>query len=102
MADQTKYAPVSPYLAVHDGYGALEFYKTAFAAEVRESIEWHGRLGHATLYVNGGEIMLSDESDEAVTGVRSPGRWAARVPPSRWRWTTSTRGSSARWPRAAR
>jgi PhnB protein len=72
VADQTRYAPVSPYLSVHDGYGALEFYKQAFAADVRESFEWQGRLGHATIYVNGGEIMLSHESDEAITGVRSP------------------------------
>jgi PhnB protein len=72
MAEPTRYAPVSPYLAVDDGFGALEFYKKAFAADVRETYPWEGRLGHATLYVNGGEIMLSDEFDEAITGVRSP------------------------------
>ena len=58
---EQKYAPVSAYLMVHDGNGALDFYKRAFAAEVRETYPYEGKLGHATLLINGGEIMLSDE-----------------------------------------
>ena len=67
-----KYAPVSPYLMVDDGNGALDFYRRAFAAEVVETYPYEGKLGHATLVINGGEIMLSDEFPEAMTGVRSP------------------------------
>jgi PhnB protein len=31
-----------------------------------------GKLGHATLKINGSNVMLSDEFPEHVTGVRSP------------------------------
>ncbi len=72
MAEQ-QYAPVSPYLMVNDGYNALEFYKRAFAAEVIETYDAEGKLGHATLAVNGGQIMISDEYPEEMTGVRR--RW---------------------------
>ena len=76
MAEQqgetNTYAPVGVYLMVHDGNGALEFYKRAFDAEVTEIYPWEGRLGHATLKINGGEVMLSDEFDEKITGTRSP------------------------------
>lgn len=67
-----QHAPIGIYLMVHDGSAALEFYKRAFDAEVTETYPHEGKLGHATLKVNGGEVMLSDEFDEAVTGVRSP------------------------------
>ncbi len=70
--DTTKYAPVGLYLMVHDGAAALDFYKRAFAAEVTEEYPYEGKLGHATLKINGGEVMLSDEFDEAITGTRSP------------------------------
>ena len=70
--DVGKYAPLSIYLMVHDGNAALDFYRRAFAAEVTETYPWEGKLGHATLKINGGEVMLSDEFDEAVTGTRSP------------------------------
>jgi PhnB protein len=71
-ADVSKYAPVSVYLMVHDGNAALDFYRRAFAAEVTETYPYEGKLGHATLKINGGDVMLSDEFPEAVTGVRSP------------------------------
>jgi PhnB protein len=70
--DVKKYSPVSVYLMVHDGNAALEFYKRAFAADVTETYPWEGKLGHATLRVNGSDVMLSDEFPEAMTGVRSP------------------------------
>jgi len=77
MADKQEstpgqYAPIGIYLMVHDGYAALEFYQRAFGAEVSEEYPYEGKLGHATLKINGGEVMLSDEFDEAVTGTRSP------------------------------
>ncbi len=70
--DTSQYAPLSVYLMVHDGNGALEFYKRAFDAEVTETYPWEGKLGHATLKINGGEVMLSDEFPEEITGTRSP------------------------------
>jgi PhnB protein len=70
--DARKYSPVSVYLMVHDGNAALDFYKRAFGAEVVETYPWEGKLGHATLTVNGSDVMLSDEFPEAITGVRSP------------------------------
>ena len=71
-ADTSQYAPLSVYLMVHDGNGALDFYQRAFGAEVTETYPWEGKLGHATLKINGGEVMLSDEFDEKITGTRSP------------------------------
>ena len=69
---ETASAPVAVYLMVDRGNDALAFYQQAFAAEVTETYPWEGKLGHATLKINGGEVMLSDEFPEAVTGVRSP------------------------------
>ena len=70
--DTSQYAPLSVYLMVDRGAEALEFYKTAFGAEVTETYPWEGKLGHANLRINGGDVMLSDEFPEVVTGVRSP------------------------------
>lgn len=67
-----KYSPVSVYLMVNDGDAALDFYRRAFAAEVTEKYPFEGKLGHATLRVNGNDVMLSDEFPEEMTGVRSP------------------------------
>jgi PhnB protein len=67
-----KYSPVVPYLMVNDGNAALDFYRRAFAANVVETYPWEGKLGHATLVINGGQVMLSDEFPESITGVRSP------------------------------
>jgi uncharacterized glyoxalase superfamily protein PhnB len=73
MSENTKkYSPVSVYLMVDDGNAALEFYRLAFAADVTETYPYEGKLGHATLTVNGTDVMLSDEFPEAITGVRSP------------------------------
>ena len=73
MAEEArKYSPVSVYLMVNDGNAALDFYRRAFAADVIETYPWEGKLGHATLSVNGADVMLSDEFPEAMTGTRSP------------------------------
>ena len=69
---EKKYSPVSVYLMVNDGNAALEFYRRAFGADVTETYPYEGKLGHATLTVNGGDVMLSDEFPEEITGVRSP------------------------------
>lgn len=76
MADPAAhdYSSVSPYLMVDRGTEAVEFYKQAFAAEVVETYPHEGRLGHATLRINGGDVMLSDEFPEyqAMVGTKSP------------------------------
>jgi PhnB protein len=70
--NEQKYSPVAVYLMVNDGNAALDFYKRAFAANVTETYPYEGKLGHATLRINGSDVMLSDEFPEAMTGVRSP------------------------------
>ena len=66
------YSPVSVYLMVHDGNAALDFYRRAFAADVTETYPYEGKLGHATLRINGSDVMLSDEFPENIAGTRSP------------------------------
>ena len=59
------YPPLSPYLMVKRGPEALDWYARAFDAKVIERYDMEdGRLGHATLSLNGGSLMLSDEFPE--------------------------------------
>jgi PhnB protein len=58
------YETITPYLAVHDGEAAIEFYKNAFGAE--EVMRMPGQdgkgVGHADLLLFGRmHIMLADE-----------------------------------------
>jgi PhnB protein len=67
--------PVVPYLMVHDGPAALDWYARALGAEVvMRYDEADGRIGHATLSVNGGILYLADEFPEAQDriGSRAP------------------------------
>lgn len=52
---------VVPYLTVHDGPAALEFYAEAFGAEVVERYDDGRRLAHATVVIGEAVIMISDE-----------------------------------------
>ncbi len=63
---------VTPYLAVHDGPAALEFYVAAFGAieTMRVVMDDPGRIGHAEFHVGGARFYLSDEFPEI--GVNSP------------------------------
>lgn len=65
---------VAPYLSVRGGDAAVEFYKTALLAEEIERYDWEGKLGHATLRINNGIVMLADEfpEHEEQIGVISP------------------------------
>lgn len=65
---------VAPYLSVRDGARAIDFYKHAFEAEELERFDWEGKLGHATLRINGGLVMLADEfpEHEAMIGTIAP------------------------------
>jgi len=54
-----------PYLTVHDGAAALEFYAAAFGATVGERYyEPDGRIGFAALTVSDAPVFVSDEVPE--------------------------------------
>lgn len=56
---------LTPYITVHDGAAALDWYRTAFGAE--ETIRYvgdDGRIGHAEFVVAGANVMLSDDYPE--------------------------------------
>lgn len=61
-----EYSPLAPYLKVKGAKQAMDFYKEAFGAKARMVMEAEDkkRLMHATLLINGGELMLSDEFAE--------------------------------------
>ncbi len=64
-------AGLVPYLAVHDGPAALEFYESAFGAEVTLRFDGDdGRVGHADLVIGNDRFFLADEYPEL--GVVSP------------------------------
>jgi len=64
------YGPIIPYLTLSDATAAMEFYKKAFAAEVRDlhHAQDGKRVMHATLIINGGVVMLCDEFPELMGG----------------------------------
>ena len=65
------YPQVSPYLAVDNARGAIEFYGHAFGATERMHMpDPSGRIGHAELLIGDSVVMLSDEYPEM--GVRGP------------------------------
>jgi PhnB protein len=66
MPGEADMQPISPYLTVKDAAAAIEFYKKAFDAveHGRHPAEDGKRLMHASLGINGGEVMLSDEFPE--------------------------------------
>ncbi len=56
---------LTPYIAVHDGAAALDWYTQAFeAVETVRYLGDDGRLGHAEFTFNGARIMLSDAYPE--------------------------------------
>jgi len=61
----------TPYLCVHDGAGAIDWYADAFGAiEQFRVVGDDGSLGHAELHVGPARFMLSDEAP--ALGVLSP------------------------------
>ena len=71
MADTSP--PVSPYLTIRGASAAIDFYKRAFNAveDGRHLADDGERIMHATIRINGGPVMLSDEFPEHGAG-RSP------------------------------
>jgi PhnB protein len=62
---------VVPYLAVHDGAAALDWYTDAFgAAESMRVVGDDGRVGHAEISIGGAPFYLADEYPDI--GVVSP------------------------------
>ena len=67
------YRGATPYICVHDGAAALDFYAKAFGATERTRMaEPSGKIGHAEIQIGEAIIMLSDEYPEL--NVRSPDR----------------------------
>jgi len=65
------YHSVTPYLVVHDGARALEFYQQAFGArEIMRMAGPDGKIGHAVIQIGDSRIMLGDECPQRNT--RSP------------------------------
>jgi PhnB protein len=53
---------VTPFLVVHDGARAIEFYKQAFGAlEIMRFAGPDGKIGHAQIQIGNSMLMLSDE-----------------------------------------
>jgi PhnB protein len=62
---------LTPYLIVHDGPGALEWYPRALGAEVRVRVAApDGRIAHAELQLGTSRFMLASEFPEI--GAQSP------------------------------
>jgi PhnB protein len=62
------YHTITPYLAVEDAEGAIDFYKRAFGAN--ERVRMHGpdgKVGHAELEIGDSLVMLSDPFPQSTT-----------------------------------
>jgi PhnB protein len=81
MSDNQTRSPLAPYLSVRGGKAALEFYKTAFNADVAEIYEHEGLIGHAGLTINGAAVYLADEFPELEdqTGMVAPASLSGRT-----------------------
>ena len=67
----TGFPEVIPYLIVHDGHAAVEFYKKVFNSKERDFVTMpDGKVAHAELEIGESLIMLADEHAEA--SARSP------------------------------
>jgi PhnB protein len=65
------YHSLTPYLVVHDGTAALDFYARAFGAvELLRIPAPGGKIGHAEMRVGDSPFMLADENQDM--GFRSP------------------------------
>jgi PhnB protein len=62
------YHTITPYLAVDDAAGAIEYYKKAFGAKERGRMDAPGgKIGHAELEIGDSLVMLSDPFPQAST-----------------------------------
>ncbi len=74
-APATRTAAATPYLTVHDGAAAIEWYVQAFGGEEQlRVVADDGTLGHAEITVGAARFMLSDEHPAlGVVGPRTVG-----------------------------
>jgi len=71
VTSSVRITAISPYLTVHDGAAAIDFYSRAFGAiEEFRVVADDGKIGHAELRLGDARIQLSDEYPEI--DVRSP------------------------------
>jgi PhnB protein len=62
------YHTLIPYLAVHDGARAIEYYTKAFGATVRARMDGpEGKIGHAELEIGDSVVMLADPFPHSST-----------------------------------
>ena len=61
---------ISPYICVNDGRAAIEFYQRAFGAITHElhPAQDGKKIMHASLEINGGLLMMSDDFPEFMGG----------------------------------
>ncbi len=95
------YHSITPYLAVDDASGAIEFYKKAFGAKERLRMPTpDGKVAHAELEIGDSLIMLSDPFDQATDqdaeGARRHDRRASSSTPRTSTRRTSRRSTPAR------
>lgn len=56
------YHSVTPYLVVHDGAAAIDFYKRAFGAKEMFRMDGPGgKVAHAEIQIGDSRVMLADE-----------------------------------------
>ncbi|GLR13444.1 glyoxalase [Chitinimonas prasina] len=56
------YYSITPYITVHDGHAALDFYQRAFGATVVLTMpDEAGKIAHAEIQLGNSRVMLSDE-----------------------------------------
>ncbi len=62
------YSTLTPYLALDDAAGAIDFYKRAFGARERSRMEGPGgKIMHAELEIGDSMVMLADAWPESST-----------------------------------
>jgi PhnB protein len=62
------YSTITPYLAVDDAAGAIEYYKNAFGAKERVRMDApEGKIGHAELEIGDSLVMLSDALSQSTS-----------------------------------
>jgi PhnB protein len=62
------YHSITPFLVVHDGARALEFYQKAFgASEIMRMATPDGKVGHAEILIGNSHLMLADECPRQKT-----------------------------------
>lgn len=65
-------APLTPYLTIKGAAAAIDFYKAAFGATELFRGDIGGKIGHASLLLNGALLYLSDDFADDPAQSRDP------------------------------